>query len=61
MNICSNVNKQFYNYLTRKITDVNRNGIIIKKNLPIYKHRLLRNRNKEKVVCSAYGPNRHTK
>ena len=61
MNICSNVNKQFHNYLTHETTGVNGNRIIVKKNLPICKHRPLRNRDKEKVVYSAYGLNRHTK
>ena len=57
----SNANMQFHNYLTRETTGINGNGIIVKKNLPIYEHRPPRNCNKEKVVCSTYGPNRHTK
>lgn len=57
----SNANMQFHDYLTRETTGINGNGIIVKKNLPIYEHRPPRNRNKEKVVCSTYGPNRHTK
>ena len=61
MNVCSNVNKQFYNYLAHETTGVNGNGIIAKKNLPMHEHRPPRNCNKEKVVCSAYGPNQHTK
>ena len=51
-----------HRYLTRENAHIDLNGIAIPKNAPVQEHRIVRNRDKTRIVpCSAFGRNRHSR